>query len=131
MAGRYPQEWLEELRQRADIVSVIGSYVQLKKNGHRYVGLCPFHNEKSPSFYVDGQKQVYHCFGCKAGGSVIQFVMDIERLTFPEAVEFLANQLQGSVPDDGPPSQRQIFMKNIFNQERKQILHSKNNDYKK
>ena len=81
MAGRYPQEWLEELRQRADIVSVIGSYVQLKKNGHRYVGLCPFHNEKSPSFYVDGQKQVYHCFGCKAGGSVIQFVMDIERLT--------------------------------------------------
>ena len=99
MAGRYPQEWLEELRQRADIVSVIGSYVQLKKNGHRYVGLCPFHNEKSPSFYVDGQKQVYHCFGCKAGGSVIQFVMDIERLTFPEAVEFLANQLHMPLPE--------------------------------
>ena len=99
MAGRYPQEWLEELRQRADIVSVIGSYVQLKKNGHRYVGLCPFHNEKTPSFYVDGQKQVYHCFGCKAGGSVIQFVMDIERLTFPEAVEFLANQLHMPLPE--------------------------------
>lgn len=99
MAGRYPQEWLEELRQRADIVSVIGSYVQLKKNGHRYVGLCPFHNEKSPSFCVDGQKQVYHCFGCKAGGSVIQFVMDIERLTFPEAVGFLANQMHMPLPE--------------------------------
>ena len=99
MAGRYPQEWLEELRQRADIVSVIGSYVQLKKNGHRYVGLCPFHNETAPSFSVDEQKQVYHCFGCKAGGSVIQFVMDIERLSFPEAVAFLADQLHMPLPE--------------------------------
>ena len=73
MAGRYPAQWLDELRARADIVKIIGSYVTLKKNGHRYVGLCPFHNETAPSFSVDEQKQVYHCFGCKAGGSVIQF----------------------------------------------------------
>ena len=99
MAGRYPPQWLDELRARADIVKVIGSYVTLKKNGHRYVGLCPFHNETAPSFSVDEQKQVYHCFGCKAGGSVIQFVMDIERLSFPEAVAFLADQLHMPLPD--------------------------------
>lgn len=99
MAGRYPPQWLDELRARADIVKVIGSYVTLKKNGHRYVGLCPFHNETAPSFSVDEQKQVYHCFGCKAGGSVIQFVMDIERLSFPEAVAFLAEQLHMPLPE--------------------------------
>ena len=99
MAGRFPNQWLDELRQRADIVSVIGSYVQLKKNGHRYSGLCPFHNETAPSFSVDSQKQFYYCFGCKASGSVIQFIMDIEHLTFPEAVEYLANQLHLPLPE--------------------------------
>lgn len=99
MAGRYPPQWLDELRARADIVKVVGSYVTLKKNGHRYVGLCPFHNETAPSFSVDEQKQVYHCFGCKAGGSVIQFIMDIERLSFQEAVAFLADQLHMPLPE--------------------------------
>lgn len=99
MAGRYPAQWLDELRARADIVQIIGSYVTLKKNGHRYVGLCPFHNETAPSFSVDGQKQVYHCFGCKAGGSVIQFIMDIEHLSFAEAVAFLADRLHMPLPE--------------------------------
>ena len=99
MAGRFPAPWLEELRARADIVKIIGSYVTLKKNGHRYVGLCPFHNETAPSFSVDEQKQFYHCFGCKAGGSVIQFVMDIEHLSFPEAVVHLADQLHMPLPE--------------------------------
>lgn len=99
MAGRYPPQWLDELRARADIVKIVNGYVPLKKNGHRYVGLCPFHNETAPSFSVDEQKQVYHCFGCKAGGSVIQFVMDIERLSFPEAVAFLADQLHMPLPE--------------------------------
>ena len=99
MAGRYPPQWLGELRARAHTVKVIGSYVTLKKNGHRYVGLCPFHNETAPSFSVDEQKQVYYCFGCKAGGSVIQFVMDIERLSFSEAVAFLADQLHMPLPE--------------------------------
>ena len=94
-----PRNGWTSFRARADIVKVIGSYVTLKKNGHRYVGLCPFHNETAPSFSVDEQKQVYHCFGCKAGGSVIQFVMDIERLSFPEAVAFLAEQLHMPLPE--------------------------------
>ena len=102
MAGRYPPQWLDELRARADIVKVIGSYVTLKKNGHRYVGLCPFHNETAPSFSVDEQKQVYHCFGCKAGGSVIQFVMDIEHLEFVDAVLFGGGGLSGGSASHAP-----------------------------
>ena len=99
MAGRYPPQWLDELRARADILKIVGSYVTLKRNGHRYVGLCPFHNEKTPSFHVDEQKQLYYCFGCKAGGSVIQFIMEIERLSFQEAVAFLAEQLRMPLPE--------------------------------
>ncbi|MEA5013639.1 MAG: DNA primase [Candidatus Limiplasma sp.] len=99
MAGRFPTAWLDELRARADIVKIVSSYVPLKKNGHRFVGLCPFHNETAPSFSVDEQKQLYHCFGCKAGGSVIQFVMEIERLSFAEAVAFLADQLHMPLPE--------------------------------
>ncbi|NLV57491.1 MAG: DNA primase [Clostridiales bacterium] len=98
MAGRFPTAWLDELRARADIVKIVSSYVPLKKNGHRFTGLCPFHNETAPSFSVDEQKQLYHCFGCKAGGSVIQFVMEIERLSFAEAVAFLAEQLHMPLP---------------------------------
>lgn len=117
MAGRYPAQWLEELRARADIVKVIGSYVTLKKNGHRYVGLCPFHNETAPSFSVDGQKQVYHCFGCKAGGSVIQFIMDIERLNYQEAVAFLADQMHMPLPEmqhDPAYEQRRTLKERIY-----------------
>lgn len=117
MAGRYPPQWLDELRVRADIVKIINSYVPLKKNGHRYVGLCPFHNETAPSFSVDEQKQVYHCFGCKAGGSVIQFVMEIERLSFPEAVAFLADQLHMPLPEmqhDPAYEQRRSLKERIY-----------------
>lgn len=117
MAGRFPSQWLDELRARADIVSVVGSYVTLKKNGHRYVGLCPFHNEKSPSFHVDEQKQLYHCFGCKAGGSVIQFVMEMEHLSFQEAVAHLAEQLHMPLPEmqhDPAYEQRRSLKERIF-----------------
>ncbi|MBE5813860.1 MAG: DNA primase [Clostridiales bacterium] len=117
MAGRFPSQWLDELRARADIVSVISSYVTLKKNGHRYVGLCPFHNEKSPSFHVDEQKQLYHCFGCKAGGSVIQFVMEMEHLSFQEAVTHLAEQLHMPLPEmqhDPAWEQRRSLKERIF-----------------
>lgn len=98
MAGHFPPAWLDELRARADIVQVVSTYVPLKKNGHRYWGLCPFHNEKTASFSVDSQRQMYYCFGCKAGGSVIQFVMEMERLDFPEAVLHLAEQLHMTPP---------------------------------
>ena len=108
MAGRFPPAWLDELRARADIVSVVSTYVPLKRNGHRYWGLCPFHNEKTASFSVDPERQLYHCFGCKAGGSVIQFIMEIERLDFQEAVRFLADQLHMPLPQmqEDPDYQR-------------------------
>lgn len=108
MASRFPAAWLDELRSRADIVQVISGYVQLKRNGHRYWGLCPFHGEKTASFSVDAERQLYYCFGCKAGGSVIQFIMDIERLDFPEAVKFLADQLHMPLPqmEEDPDYQR-------------------------
>ncbi len=99
MAGRFPPAWLDELRARADIVQVVSSYLPLKKNGHRYWGLCPFHNEKTASFSVDSQRQLYYCFGCKAGGNVIQFVMDMERLDFQEAVLHLADRLHMTPPE--------------------------------
>ena len=95
---RFPAGWLDELRARADIVQVVGQYVSLKRNGHRHWGLCPFHGEKTASFSVDQERQMYYCFGCKAGGSVIQFVMDIERLEFQDAVKHLADQLHMPLP---------------------------------
>lgn len=98
MAGRYPQAWLDELRNRADIVQVVSAYVPLKKNGSRYWGLCPFHGEKTASFSVNPSMQLFYCFGCKAGGSVIQFIMDIERLEYHEAVKFLADQVHLQLP---------------------------------
>ena len=108
MASRFPAAWLDELRSRADIVQVVSGYVQLKRNGHRYWGLCPFHGEKTASFSVDAERQLYYCFGCKAGGSVIQFIMDIERLDFPDAVKFLADQLHMPLPqmEEDPDYQR-------------------------
>lgn len=108
MAPRFPAAWLDELRQRADIVQIVSGYVTLKRNGHRYWGLCPFHGEKTASFSVDPEQQLYYCFGCKAGGSVIQFIMDMERLDFQEAVRFLADQLHMPLPqlEDDPDYQR-------------------------
>lgn len=108
MASRFPAAWLDELRARADIVQIVSGYVPLKKNGHRYWGLCPFHGEKTASFSVDAEQQLYYCFGCKAGGSVIQFIMEIERLDFPEAVRFLADQLHMPLPqmENDPDWQR-------------------------
>ncbi len=106
--ARFPASWLDELRSRADIVQVVSGYTPLKRNGHRYWGLCPFHNEKTASFSVDPEQQLYYCFGCKAGGSVIQFVMDIEHLDFAEAVKHLADQLHMPLPqmEDDPDYQR-------------------------
>jgi len=95
----YPDELVEEIRQKNDIVDVISGYVQLKKQGGNYFGLCPFHNEKSPSFSVSPYKQMYYCFGCGAGGSVITFVREYENFTFPEAVRFLADRVNVKLPE--------------------------------
>ena len=88
---RFSPEFLDELRNRVSLAEVVGRRVQLKKRGRDYIGLCPFHKEKTPSFHVHEDKGYYHCFGCNAGGDVIDFVMKTENLIFPEAVEHLAN----------------------------------------
>ena len=98
MPGRFPAAWLDELYARADIVQIVSAYVPLKKNGSRYWGLCPFHHEKTPSFSVNAEQNLYYCFGCKAGGNVVQFVQVMERLTYPEAVEHIARQMHIPVP---------------------------------
>ncbi len=94
----YSSEVIEEVVSRNDIVDVISGYIKLKKSGSSYVGLCPFHNEKSPSFSVSGTKQMYHCFGCGVGGNVITFVMEYENYTFPEAVKMLADRAGIALP---------------------------------
>ncbi|WP_026835916.1 DNA primase [Eubacterium xylanophilum] len=88
----YPNELVEEIREKNDIVDVISSYVSLKKTGSNYVGLCPFHREKTGSFSVSQTKQIYHCFGCGVGGNVYTFLMEYENITFPEAVQMLAER---------------------------------------
>lgn len=102
MAGRIPQGWLDELRDRADIVQVVSRYVQLTPKGGRYWGLCPFHGEKTPSFTVNPQRQMYYCFGCHAGGSAITFVMEMEHLEFMDAVKLLAEQVHMDMPQLAP-----------------------------
>lgn len=94
MAQRIPQEVIDEVRERTNIVEIVGQYVQLKKSGKNYMGLCPFHEERSPSFSVAEDKQIFHCFGCGKGGSVFNFVQEIEGISFPEAVQKIADMEQ-------------------------------------
>ena len=95
----YPEELVEEVRMKNDIVDVISGYVRLQKKGSNHWGLCPFHNEKSPSFAVSGNKQMYHCFGCGVSGNVYTFVMSYENYTFPEAVKMLAGRAGVNLPE--------------------------------
>ncbi len=95
-----PDTFVDELVERSDIVDVVSQYVQLTKKGGNLFGLCPFHNEKTPSFSVSPDKQIYHCFGCGKGGNVIGFIMGIENLSFPDAVRFLAEKNGMTVPED-------------------------------
>ena len=95
----YSEELIEEVRSRNDIVDVISGYVRLQKKGSSYFGLCPFHNEKSPSFSVSRQKQMYYCFGCGAGGNVITFLMEYENYSFQEALKVLAERVGIELPE--------------------------------
>ena len=95
----YPEEIVEEVRQRNDIVDVISGYVGLQKRGSNYVCCCPFHGEKTPSFYVSRSKQIYKCFGCGEGGNVTSFVMKYENCSFPEAVKMLADKAGVKLPE--------------------------------
>lgn len=96
----FPDSWMSELLAKNDIVSVISSYMELKPKGRRLWGLCPVHGEKTASFSVSPDKQLFYCFGCHIGGSVIQFIMEVERLSVPEAIEFLANRVGMAMPEE-------------------------------
>lgn len=96
-----PESFIQTLTDRADITEVVSKYVKLKKSGNSYFGLCPFHGEKTPSFSVAPDKQIFHCFGCGEGGGVIGFIMKMENLNFAEAVKFLADLYNMDVPEDG------------------------------
>ncbi len=105
----YPEDVIEEVRTRNDIVDVISGYVKLQRRGSSYFGLCPFHNEKSPSFSVSPSKQMYYCFGCGAGGNVLTFVMEYENYSFPEALKYLADRVGVKLPEQeySPEAKRQ------------------------
>ena len=90
---RIPESKIEEIRITANAVDIISEYVQLRKRGKNYVGLCPFHNEKTPSFTVSDEKQIFHCFGCHTGGNVFKFLMEYKKISFVEAVQELSEQL--------------------------------------
>lgn len=103
----FPEAFLEELSARNDIADVVSGYVRLqKRSGANQFGLCPFHGEKTPSFSVNTERQIYHCFGCGKGGGVINFIMEIENLSFPDAVRFLARRVGMEVPEDAQDEQR-------------------------
>ncbi len=98
MSNFFPQEFIEQVRSANDIVSVIGEYVSLKKKGRNYFGLCPFHAEKTPSFSVNAEKQIFHCFGCGEGGNVVSFLMTHDKLGFVEAIKLLARRANIRLP---------------------------------
>ena len=108
MAGLIPQSFIDDLLDRVDIIDVIDRRVKLKKSGKNYMACCPFHQEKTPSFSVNAEKQFYYCFGCGAGGNALGFVMDYENLEFPQAVEMLADSVSMQVPreESREPAQR-------------------------
>ena len=96
-----PEKFITELTDRSDIVDVVSGYVRLtKRSGANLFGLCPFHSEKTPSFSVNRDKQIYHCFGCGKGGGVISFIMEIENLSYPEAIAFLARRAGMQMPEE-------------------------------
>jgi DNA primase len=113
--GRFGDDKIEEVRSRADIVEIVGAHVRLRRAGRNFVGLCPFHNEKTPSFSVNAERGFFHCFGCGAGGSIFNFITRVEGLTFPEAVRSLARKYGVTLPEhdqSGPAAgEREAMLK--------------------
>ena len=112
MFNRIPEETIENIRKANDVVDVIGEYVQLKKQGRNYIGLCPFHSEKTPSFSVTQEKQIYHCFGCGKGGNVVSFLMEMENYSFHEALQYLSNRSGVELPDTGLKTESSLSQEN-------------------
>jgi len=109
-------DFIEKVRVSSDIVKVVESYIPLKKAGVNYTALCPFHQEKTPSFFVSPQKQIYHCFGCGEGGNVFSFVMKMEGVSFPEAVKLLAERAHIPIPETktSPQEKRKKFCYSVM-----------------
>ena len=114
--ARYSEEIINEIRQNNDIVDVISQYMHLKRSGRNFFGLCPFHNEKSPSFSVSPDKQIFHCFGCGVGGNVITFVSKIEGLNFVETIQMLAERANIQLPtlENSGDMQKEILKDKVY-----------------
>ncbi len=112
--GRIPERLVQDILDKTDIVAVIGDHVRLTKKGGRWVGLCPFHNEKTPSFSVDPDKGLFYCFGCHKGGSAVQFLMELEKLSFPEAMESLAAKAGIRLEVEEAPSEEDKERRALF-----------------
>ncbi|MFP4378036.1 MAG: DNA primase [Spirochaetales bacterium] len=114
---RIPEQVIDEIARRLDIVALVGRYVTLRQQGSKYVGLCPFHNEKTPSFHVDPGVGAYYCFGCQRGGGVFKFLMDIEGLTFPEAVRQLGTEVGVEVDqsEEDPATKERKALADLYN----------------
>ena len=112
----YSDDVIEEVRSRNDVVDLIGNYIKLTKKGSSYFGLCPFHNEKSPSFSVSPDKQIFHCFVCGVGGNVFSFITQIEGINFVEAVQMLAERANIQLPtlQDNGDSQREELKAKVY-----------------
>lgn len=125
--ARYSEELIDEIRRSNDIVDIISQYVNLKKSGRTFFGLCPFHSEKSPSFAVSPDKQIFHCFGCGAGGNVFHFLSKIEGIGFKEALEILANRANITLPtiDDGQDNKTAYLKSRVYeiNKQTAQFYH--------
>src|SRR5699024_1692822 len=109
---RIPEQTIEEIREKTNIVDLIGEYIQLTKRGKNWVGLCPFHGEKTPSFSVSEEKQLFHCFGCGASGNAITFIMDLENRPFTDAVHELSKRIGIAldfIPQQGETGTNQQF----------------------
>ncbi|MBI4428465.1 MAG: DNA primase [Ignavibacteriales bacterium] len=124
---RIPDFKIDEVRSSSDIVDIIASHVRLKKRGKNFIGLCPFHQEKTPSFAVSAEKQMYHCFGCHKGGNVFTFVMEYEKVSFVEAVRSLAGRAGIVLPTEEIPSGQQTEIEALYNACRFAGLHFYNN----
>ena len=121
-----PDLFIQQLKQYSDIERVVSGYVQLKKKGRYLVGLCPFHSEKSGSFFIYPQTQSFYCFGCGAGGDVITFIRRIENLEYMEAVKFLADKCGLEVPENGETDSRTLLKKKVLeiNRESARFFHN-------
>ena len=122
--AEYARGYIEELLRRNEITEVVGRYVQLKRKGRLYAGLCPFHNEKTPSFFIYPETQNFYCFGCGVGGDVITFIKKIESLSYPEAVKMLAARAGMPEPeeDDGTGRMRSRILS--MNKEAARFFHA-------